>query len=64
MLTAERYLHFENLDISSALIVASCSLCGMEFSDAPRPGEHVGELLMRIRANFDAHDCGAVKRQA
>ena len=64
MLAAQRYLHFDNIDMSSALIVASCSLCGIEFSDAPRPGEQVDELLTRIRANFDAHDCGAVKRQA
>jgi hypothetical protein len=64
MLTAERYLHFDNIDMSGGQIVSCCIVCGMEFSDAPRPGEHVDELLLRIRASFDAHDCGAVKRNA
>jgi hypothetical protein len=64
MLTAERYLHFDNIDMSAGQIVSCCSLCGMEFSDVPRPGEHVDELLLRIRASFDAHDCGGVKRNA
>ena len=56
MLTAERYLHFDNIDMSGGQIVSCCIVCGMEFGDAPRPGEHVDELLLRIRASFDAHD--------
>ena len=64
MLSAERYLHFNNIDMSSRQIVASCNLCGRDFSETPRPGEHIDELLLRIRASFDAHDCDAVKSDA
>jgi len=60
MLTAERYLHFDNVDISARQIVCSCSLCGTDFSETPRPEEHVGALLLRIRCSFDAHDCGGI----
>jgi len=59
MLTDQRYLHFDNVDLSAGQIVCSCSLCGMDFSETPRPEEPVRALLVRIRASFDAHDCGA-----
>jgi hypothetical protein len=59
MFTRERYLHFDNIDISLPLISANCSLCGCEFNEPPRPGEHIDQLLLRIRAKFDAHQCTA-----
>ena len=55
--TIERYLHFDNIDMSLLLISANCSLCGFEFNEQPRPGEHVDQVLLRIRAKFDAHQC-------
>lgn len=57
LITRERYLHFDNLDMSLPLISSKCSLCGREFNEAPVSGERIDLVLMRIRAKFDAHEC-------
>jgi hypothetical protein len=57
MSTRERYLHFDNIDMSRPFISSNCSLCGREFNEAPVSGEHIDLVLMRIRARFDAHEC-------
>ena len=57
MFTRERQLNFDNIDMSSPFISANCTLCGCEFNEQPRPGEHVDQLLLRIRAKFIAHQC-------
>lgn len=61
LITRERYLHFDNLDMSLPFISSNGSLCGREFDEAPVSGEHVDLVLvlMRIRARFDAHECTA-----
>jgi hypothetical protein len=63
LISRERYLHFDNLDMSLPFISCNCSLCGREFSEAPVSGEHIDLVLMRIRARFDAHEC-TVKRHS
>lgn len=59
LITRERYLHFDNLDMSLPFISSNCCLCGREFNEAPVSGEHIDLVLMRIRARFDAHECTA-----
>ena len=56
-ISGERYLHFDNLDMSLPLISSNCSLCGREFNEAPISGEHIDLVLMRVRARFEAHEC-------
>ena len=57
LITRERYLHFDNLDMSLPFISSNCSLCGREFKEAPVSGEHIDLVLMRIRARFDVPEC-------
>ena len=52
-----RYLRFENIDIKQPEISAWCSQCGQSFKGIPQPTELVNEVLLRIRREFDAHDC-------
>lgn len=54
-----RYLSFDNIDMREPEIVSHCSQCGLEFKSAPKPGEHIDEVLMRIRVEYDAHLCCA-----
>jgi hypothetical protein len=57
MNTYERYLHFDNLDMQQPVISSQCSECGRQFNAAPKLGEHIDDLLMRIRAEYEAHIC-------
>ena len=34
-----------------------CSACKKLFIAEPKPGEQMDEVLVRMRAEFDAHDC-------
>jgi hypothetical protein len=58
MTVQDRYLHFENIDIEKPDISSRCSCCGQEFRAEPKPGERVDDVLLRIRAEFEAHKCG------
>jgi hypothetical protein len=58
MVTHERYLQFDNIDMEELDISARCSQCGQEFRAEPKPGERVDDVLLRIRAEFEAHKCG------
>ena len=42
----------EQPDISSR-----CSECGQTFNVEPKRGERVDNVLLRIRAQFNAHQC-------
>lgn len=53
----ERYLQFENIDMEQPDISSRCSRCGKEFRAEPKPLESVDEVLLRIRADFEAHRC-------
>jgi hypothetical protein len=58
MVTENRYLQFDNIDMEKPDISARCSRCGQEFRAQPKPGERVDDVLLRIRAEFEAHKCG------
>lgn len=53
----ERYLHFDNIDMQRPDIRSRCSLCGREFQAAPLPTERVDEVLLRIRREYNSHEC-------
>ena len=57
MITADRYLHFENIDMQTPDIVSRCSLCQRTFTAEPKPGERVDDVLLRIRDEFNMHQC-------
>jgi hypothetical protein len=53
------YLYFEHIDMDQADISSICTRCGKHFSAEPEPGERVDDVLLRIRAEFEAHKCRA-----
>lgn len=57
MTIQDRYLHFENIDIEKPDISSHCSRCGQEFRAEPKPAERVDDVLLRIRAEFEPHEC-------
>jgi hypothetical protein len=57
MVTPERYLQFENIDMEKPDISLRCTHCGLEFRAEPKPAERVDDVLLRIRAEFEAHEC-------
>lgn len=57
MTSSDRYLHFDNIDMDEPVISSRCSCCAREFAANPKRGERVDDLLMRIRAEFNAHEC-------
>lgn len=57
MVIQNRYLQFDNIDIDEPNISSRCSRCGREFRTDPKPSERVDDVLMRIRAEFEAHKC-------
>jgi hypothetical protein len=54
---SKRYLHFDNLDMSEPMISAQCSECQKQFNAVPKENERIDDLLMRIRAAYEAHIC-------
>lgn len=59
MTYSDRYLHFDNIDMNEPVISSRCSCCSREFAAAPKASEHVDDALLRIRAEFNAHECQA-----
>jgi hypothetical protein len=59
MSTQPRYLQFDNIDLGKPDISCRCSRCGQEFSAEPKPTEHIDDVLLRIRADFESHNCKA-----
>jgi hypothetical protein len=57
MTVREAYLRFDNLDMEQPEISSRCTCCGQEFRAESRPGERVDDVLLRIRAEFEAHAC-------
>ncbi len=57
MPSSDRYLHFENIDMGEPAISAQCSRCEREFAAAPRANERVDDVILRLRAEFNAHEC-------
>ena len=63
MSSTTRYLHFDNLDMQQPDINANCSACGKEFRSEVKPGEHVNDVLVRIRKAYNEHTCGSSEGQ-
>ena len=54
MTAQDRFLKFQNIDMAEPDIHAYCSRCGREFSATPKPNERVDDVLLRMRAEYDA----------
>jgi hypothetical protein len=63
MSTVDRYLHFDNIDVEQPEISSQCSR-GQTFEAQPRPGERVDDVLLRIRCEFNSHQCQKRLEQA
>ncbi|HEV2464058.1 MAG TPA: hypothetical protein VGT04_09650 [Acidobacteriaceae bacterium] len=57
MPTPNRYLQFDNIDMEEPDISSRCSQCGQEFRAEPKATERVDDVLLRLRAEFEAHQC-------
>lgn len=57
MSATARYLQFANLDTRQPDIHAQCSACGKEFQSEVKLGEHVDDVLVRIRKEYNQHEC-------
>lgn len=57
MVTENRYLQFDNIDMEEPTISSRCSRCGREFKAEAKPAERVDDVLLRVRAEFEAHRC-------
>ena len=57
MSTCDRYLHFDDIDMDWPDISSRCSQRGQTFNAEANAAERVDEVLLRIRANFNAHQC-------
>jgi hypothetical protein len=57
MTPSDRYLRFDNIDMDRPVISSRCSACQREFVANPKAGERVDDVLLRIRAEFNAHEC-------
>jgi len=57
MNTPVRYLHFDNINMKDPEVSSRCSCCGKEFKSTQVPRERLEEVLRRVKAEFDTHDC-------
>ena len=65
MAKKEGYLHFGNLDMKSGVPVkGECSVCGQPFVGISKLGERIDEVLVRMRREFNAHNCNRDINQA
>ena len=59
MITVDRYLHFDNIDMEQPEISSQCSHCGQTFKAEPRPGERVDDVLLGIQFASMPEEAGA-----
>ena len=64
MITVDRCLHFDNIDMEQPEISSQCSHCGQKFKAEPMTGEKVEDVLLRIRYEFNSHQCQKRLEQA
>lgn len=64
MVISERYLHFDNINMEEPDIAARCSSCGRIFTGTPGVDERVDDVLLRIRKEFNAHECPPKRQTA
>src|SRR5579862_4919397 len=55
-LRTERCLQFANIETDKP-VVAWCSACGRAFMAEPKSGDRTDDLILRVRAEFEAHNC-------
>ena len=60
MSTCDRYLHFDDIDMDWPGISSRCSQRGQTFNAEANAAERVDEVLLRIRADFNATDARSV----
>ena len=53
----KRYLHIDNFDLHLSALSSQCSECGQQFNGERREGEHIDDLLIRVKAEYEAHVC-------
>ncbi|HVI06718.1 MAG TPA: hypothetical protein VND65_00345 [Candidatus Binatia bacterium] len=56
MTKERRYLQFGNLE-AGELVYAQCSACDRMFLARPANEDRIDDLILRVRAEFDAHHC-------
>jgi len=56
MRSHDRYLQFDKI-LQGERVTARCSLCKREFMETPKTNERTDNVILRLRARFDAHDC-------
>ncbi|GEM_PF-2611580 len=59
----QRYLQFTKVEMGYNL-EAHCSVCDRKFVGTPQFGEHVDEALLRMREDFELHDCAQQTKSA
>src|ERR1700722_7962928 len=59
----DRVLQFEAIEQGKP-IKGRCSICHRPFSAKPNPGGRTDDALLRIRAEFEAHNCHEDASQA
>jgi cytochrome c2 len=65
MAKKEWYLQFGNMDMQSGEPVSAvCNACDQTFIGKPKAGERMDDVLMRVRAEFQAHNCREDASQA
>jgi hypothetical protein len=57
MTMRDAYLDFDKIDMEEPEISSRCSRCGLVFRAEPEAGERVDDVLLRMRAEFEAHQC-------
>lgn len=57
MIRADRHLHFDVIDMQTEHVMSQYSLGQKKFTAQPKPGERVDDLLLRIRDEFNIHQC-------
>lgn len=60
----ERVLHFDNIHlmVDNPVVSARCTACGLEFTVEIRSDEHLEDVLLRVRDDFNKHICSAGQR--
>lgn len=56
MIHLARQLHFSKLEVGRP-VLATCSVCERIFISIPLPGERCDDVILRLRDEFNSHDC-------
>ncbi|MGA6982608.1 MAG: hypothetical protein WCC95_10435 [Candidatus Sulfotelmatobacter sp.] len=53
----QRTLLFTALPTPTTTPSACCSVCKRRFELTPKPGEHADDVILRMREEFEGHNC-------